>query len=114
MTNSSAAVGVAVDNRRPTVVRWLVSDLLEPPPEPIVVAEELQDHVLFEGLSLEAVARIEESPDQFPGVQVIHASRRVYPAATMAAHLIGYVGPADDNWKRCVGHGGEQRRQRSR
>ncbi len=64
------------------------------PIEPIVVAEELSEHVVHEGLSLEAVAQVEGNPDQFPGVRIEHGDRRVYPAGSLAAHLLGYAGRA--------------------
>lgn len=60
-----------------------------PRTEPLVIREQLAAHVVVEGVSLEAVAEIESAPAQFPGVEVRRSSRRVYPAGTLAAHLIG-------------------------
>lgn len=34
-----------------------------------------------------------ERPDQFPGVEVVSQTVRSYPFGTLAAHLLGYVGP---------------------
>jgi penicillin-binding protein 2 len=34
-----------------------------------------------------------ERPDQFPGVEVVSRTVRSYPFGTLAAHLLGYVGP---------------------
>jgi penicillin-binding protein 2 len=64
----------------------------EIPASPPTVAEELTSHVVFEGLSLEAVTEIEAHPDRYPGVHVRHQSRRIYPQADLAAHSVGYVG----------------------
>ena len=58
----------------------------------IVVAEQLQDHVVCDGLSVEAVAEIEGHPERYPGVRLVRDSRRTYPAAAFAAHLLGFVG----------------------
>ncbi|HEV2973095.1 MAG TPA: penicillin-binding transpeptidase domain-containing protein [Pirellulales bacterium] len=73
------------------------------PPAAITVAEELQEHVVFEGLSLEAVAEIEGCPEAYPGVQIIRGSRRVYPGKSSAAHLLGYVRAAPN----AAGRGGQ-------
>ncbi|HKD38585.1 MAG TPA: penicillin-binding transpeptidase domain-containing protein, partial [Pirellulales bacterium] len=63
------------------------------PPTEIVVAEEQQDHVLFEGLSLEAVAEIEGHPESYPGTSIVRGASRTYPAGTLAAHIVGYARP---------------------
>ncbi len=34
-----------------------------------------------------------ERPDEFPGVSVVQRTIRTYPYGTLAAHLLGYVGP---------------------
>ena len=34
-----------------------------------------------------------ERPDQFPGVEVLERTVRSYPYGSLAAHLLGYVGP---------------------
>jgi penicillin-binding protein 2 len=66
----------------------------EAPISRITVAEELSDHVVFDGLSLEAVAEIESHPTRYPGVHLRHLSRRIYPQGDLAAHAIGYLGRA--------------------
>jgi penicillin-binding protein 2 len=38
---------------------------------------------------------ISEHKDQFPGVDVVHASVRDYPMGSTAAHLVGYLGQID-------------------
>jgi penicillin-binding protein 2 len=65
------------------------------PPATIAVAEELADHIVWESLSLEAVAAITAEPGHYPGVRIIDRTRRNYPAGSLAAHLIGYTGSSD-------------------
>jgi penicillin-binding protein 2 len=79
------------------------------PPTVITVAEELQEHVVFEGLSLEAVAEIEGRSEEYTGVEIIRGSRRVYPAKSSAAHLLGYVRAAPNAAGR-IGQAGVERR----
>jgi len=71
-----------------------VSAALTTPParprrDPLVIREQLQPHVIAEDVPLAAVAGIESAPDQFPGVEVRRTSSRVYPAGSLAAHIIG-------------------------
>ena len=61
------------------------------PPSEIVIAEELKSHTVFAGLPLEAVAEIEAHPEEYPGVSVVRADRRAYPAGSSAAQVLGYV-----------------------
>jgi len=68
---------------------------------PITVAEELDHHLLAEDLP-SAVVRALESDQRRPpaarnydGMRVEHRSRRYYPAGQLAAHVVGYLGPAD-------------------
>jgi penicillin-binding protein 2 len=61
------------------------------PPANITIAEEMQEHVVCEGLPLEAVAEIEGHPELYRGVSIVHSSRRVYAKGALAAHLLGYV-----------------------
>jgi penicillin-binding protein 2 len=64
----------------------------EGPPAPITLAEQLADHIVWESLSLEAVAAIGAEPWRYPGVRVVERTRRIYPSGALAAHLIGYTG----------------------
>ena len=66
-------------------------DIASTPAQPIVVAEQLQDHIVVSGLSVESIAEIEGHPERYPGVRLVHQSRRAYPAAAMGAHLLGFV-----------------------
>ena len=58
--------------------------------EPLILAEELDHHEIVGGLPISVAARIESSPEQFPGVRIRVASRRRYPQGSIAAHVIGY------------------------
>jgi penicillin-binding protein 2 len=55
----------------------------------------LDDHVVFEDLSLEAVAEIEAHPERYPGARIVERRRRVYPSGLLAANLLGHLGPHD-------------------
>ncbi|HTQ40512.1 MAG TPA: penicillin-binding transpeptidase domain-containing protein [Pirellulales bacterium] len=59
---------------------------------PVTAAEELTEHVVYEGLPLDAVAEIETHPQNYPGVKLIHSYRRAYPEGNLAAHVVGYLG----------------------
>ncbi len=75
-----------------------VEDLLRTPelPEPIIVAEELQYHVIAEDLPLKVVAEVEGHPERYPGVRIEPRRRRQYPHGELAAHLIGHFGAANE------------------
>lgn len=66
----------------------------EPPPAHIVVAEELDDHIVATDVSLDVVAEVEANPQLYPGVRIVEQSRRIYPGAMLAAHTLGHLGPA--------------------
>lgn len=65
---------------------------IEQRPEPIIVREELDYHVIVDEIPQEVVKRIEAQPEQFPGMKIIQRTKRVYPLGTTAAHLLGYLG----------------------
>lgn len=56
------------------------------------VAEQLDYHVMADDLAMSAAAQIEGDPERFPGTRIVPRARRVYPAETLAAHVIGYLG----------------------
>ena len=63
----------------------------DPPSSPhVTVVEEISEHVISEGLSLDAVAEIEAHPQQYPGVQLLHSFHREYRQRTLAAHSVGF------------------------
>ncbi len=80
------------------------------PPQSIVVAEELAEHIVCRSISMEAVAEIEGHPDRYRGAHVIYGSRRVYAAPELAPHAIGYVSRSrDSNASESVGQAGIER-----
>ncbi len=62
-------------------------------PETVTVAEELADHVLAEDVPATAAAEIRQHAEQYPGTRILCLTRRTYPAGTLAAHVLGYLGP---------------------
>jgi penicillin-binding protein 2 len=79
----------------------------EPPPRE-TVAEELDWHVMAEDAPAEAIAAIENNPDRFPGAKILSVRRRTYPQATLAAHLLGHLGPGRED-ESLVGVAGVER-----
>ena len=73
--------------------RLLIDD---PPPPRIIVKEELRHHVMAEDISPESVAEIESHPDDYPGVKIERVVRRRYEQGTLAAHVVGHLGPGED------------------
>lgn len=63
--------------------------------EPVVVREELDYHVVCGDLPLEVVAEIEARGSQYPGVRLVPQVRRHYPNGSLAAHVLGHLGPVD-------------------
>lgn len=78
----------------------LKSALTTPPErpqhDPLVIREQLMAHVVVESVPLTVVTAIESAPSRFPGVEVQRATRRVYPAGKLAAHIVGARTPVDD------------------
>ena len=71
----------------------LTASMDESAPERITVAEELDYHVIVEDLPLAIVAEIEAHADRYPGVKIVERRRRVYPSGSLAAHVLGHLGP---------------------
>ena len=65
-------------------------------PETVTVAEELANQVLAEDIPAAAVAEIQQHAERFPGTRIVHLARRIYPAGTSAAHVLGYLGHGAD------------------
>jgi len=57
------------------------------------VAEQLDFHVIINDLPLEVVAEIQGNPSLYPDTKIVSRSRRTYPADSLAANLIGHMGP---------------------
>lgn len=72
----------------------VIAEELTTPPnrfenDPLVLKEELQDHVVLQDVSLDVVAAIHSQPTRFPGVHVRSSSTRSYPQNDLAPHVIG-------------------------
>jgi penicillin-binding protein 2 len=70
--------------------------LEDPPPPRITVAEELAHHVVADDVPAAAAAEINQHADRYPGTKVVQLSRRTYPRGTLAAHVLGHLGPVDE------------------
>jgi penicillin-binding protein 2 len=62
----------------------------------VTIAEESDYHVMAEDLPLAVTAEIEGRPDRYPGVTIVQRTRRVYPAGTLAAHVLGHLGSGEN------------------
>ena len=65
-------------------------------PRRIIVAEELDHHVLVPDVPLEVIAEVESHPEQYPGVRIVEQSGRHYPRGTLAANVVGHLGMPDE------------------
>jgi penicillin-binding protein 2 len=83
-----------VESLRRRVLAALRSTLQEPPGR-MIVAEELDYHVVVDEVSLAVIAEVEGNPRRYPGVKILQRWRRDYPATTLAAHVLGHLGPGD-------------------
>ena len=63
---------------------------------PAEVAEERASHILADDAPAVAVAEIEGHPERYPGAKIVRRLRRLYPCGELAAHVLGYVVPAED------------------
>jgi penicillin-binding protein 2 len=69
----------------------------QPSSAQVIVAEEVTEHVMFDGLTLEAIAEIEGNPQRYAPVKLQKSFRRTYPEGELAAHSLGYLGAAAPN-----------------
>src|SRR3546814_10040517 len=67
--------------------RMMASTARHPTFVPVVVREDL---------SWREVALIEVNAPDFPGIGIVPSQRRFYPAGSIAAHVVGYVGQPCD------------------
>ncbi len=72
----------------------MVVETLTTPPErgnadPIIVKEELDDHEIISGVTLDVAGDIESHSERYPGVRIEVSTRRAYPEGGMAAHVVG-------------------------
>ena len=70
--------------------------LEDPPPPPVTVAEELAHHVVADDVPAAVVSEIDGHADRYPGTKIVELSRRTYPGGTLAAHVLGHLGPGRD------------------
>ncbi len=70
--------------------------LEDPPSPPIVVAEELAPHLVVEDVPPAVVSEIENNAARYPGVKIVELTRRTYPKGTLAAHVLGHLGPREE------------------
>ncbi|HEX4146892.1 MAG TPA: penicillin-binding transpeptidase domain-containing protein [Pirellulales bacterium] len=63
-------------------------------PAPVVLAEQEDFHPLLEDIPPEVAAEIAAHEADYPGTKVIEPVQRDYPAGTLAAHVVGQLGPA--------------------
>ncbi len=67
----------------------------DPPPPQIIVEEELVPHVVAEDVSPAVVSEIKTNANRYPGVKIVELTRRTYPQGTLAAHVLGHLGPRE-------------------
>jgi penicillin-binding protein 2 len=89
------------DDSWATRVRRLLLD--DPPPPRKVAKEEVQSHVVVEDVSSAVVLDIQNNAARYPGVKIVELARRTYPQGTLAAHVVGYLGPREE--RDAVGRG---------
>jgi penicillin-binding protein 2 len=71
---------------------WLFAPDDSRAPPRIVVAEERDYHIVVSDVPLEVVAEVESRPEAYPGIRIVEQSRRQYPAGSLAANVVGYLG----------------------
>ncbi len=65
------------------------------PPESIVIAEQVAYHIVVDVIPPNVAAAIRAEPARYPATKLIETTRRAYPAGSLAANLVGHVGPFD-------------------
>ena len=76
------------------VWKSVVAELTTPPkrqqqPDPVVVREEVTEHVILRGVPLPVAAEIKAHPERFPGLRIRTSLSREYPHGELAAQVIG-------------------------
>lgn len=84
-----------------SVWQAVISALTTPPmreaDEPLVIREQLDYHLLLPDIPIETAVEIEAHPEVYPGTRIAVTTRRTYPQGALAAHLVGYRTPIDDD-----------------
>ena len=74
----------------------VLSGLFAPPealdPPPVIVVEQTAYHRIVNDVPAGVVAEIQNYPHRYPGVRIVEHTRRDYPSAALAAHVVGHVG----------------------
>jgi penicillin-binding protein 2 len=91
---STASRPESVDDSWAARFRHLLLD--DPPLPPVIVAEELAPHVVVEDVTPAVVSEIQNNAARYPGVKIVELTRRTYPQGTLAAHMLGHLGPRED------------------
>lgn len=81
----------------PSLLAALLSPEQPRPPAPVVVAEELEYHVVQSDLSAEAIATLRTAQASLPGMKLVEQTQRSYPHGALAAHTVGHVGRNDSD-----------------
>lgn len=83
-----------------SVWKAVISALTTPPVreavEPLVIREQMDYHLLLPAIPIETAVDIEAHPEVYPGTRIAVTTRRTYPKGALAAHLVGYRTPIDD------------------
>lgn len=71
----------------PAAVERRLRDVRVSPYKPVVIADDVPRETIF---------RLRERPERFPGIETFPLPVREYPSATLAAHVLGYVGETNE------------------
>ncbi len=83
------------------LVQRIAAQIGQPPQtDPAAIAEHLATRralplVAWPRVDNTALARLAESPEAWPGVDLVVGAERVYPLGATFSHSLGYVGPSD-------------------
>ena len=96
-STDSLGGGPAAPSLLALVPAWLFASADQRPAPHVVVAEELDYHIVVRDVPLEVVAEIESRPEHYPGVRIVEESCRRYPQGVLAAAVLGHLGMPDSN-----------------
>lgn len=94
---AAAAADSPAPRPSPSWDAWLAemleASMHETPNERMVVAEERAYHTMAYDLSAEVVAELTSHAQNYPGIQIVPQRRRLYPSGSLAAQIVGHLGP---------------------
>lgn len=67
------------------------------PPAEVIIVEQTVHHRLVDDLPADTAETIRANRAAFPGVRIEEYSRRAYPHGSLAAHIVGHVGPQPEH-----------------